>query len=444
MVAVRGAAQLLLCLLAACGTDRITTVDPTVTADAEVWSGGVLALHSPSFTGADTAPIVTVGAETLAVHVVGSDSVRVQVPDTDGTISVGVGLRAGGRALLQVRVHGLARTWQGPEMDNTSIYPWPGSARPTALAFGGGHLVLVDYASRTVSSPLTPDTGLTADCNTSPVPSATVPGLVTAHPSGTGGNCGPVLAVPATATAGPPDTGPVASIYPALHLSRGRWLVSSKNGPFQIATRSDSGFTWGPPVIGSAPVSYAMSPTGHRIVPTWTYANQGGVPVFDATVPGVAYTLTALPRTWTAAFSPGGDTLFVAGDDSAGGEVLLEVNAASGGVLARAPLSGAYYGAGLAVAVDPMRPWVYVAWMAGSQPYVADTPAVDVYDRRSLVRVATLRASTSLFKAVPGDPFNPTWAWAFVPSPLERRLYLTFNNGQGAGLTYVFEYDLMP
>ncbi len=433
-----------------CRADRVTTTEPLVTSASDVWSGGTLVVISPSFVGVDSLPIVTIGAETLAVRRAGLESVQIQIPDTNGTLTVGVGTRNGGRTTVQLRVHGLATSGPGPGMDYGTIpYVWPGGG-DSALGFDNARLVRLNYALGTTSPPLAPDTALRADCNTSPLPSATVPGLVTVHVSGPswGDACGQILAVSTIATAAPPDSGPGGadlgqwtSPFPELHLSRGHWLVSSKNGPFWIATGTNPGtFTWDSLAPGSAPDSYVLSPAGDRVVPTWSYVPRGGVPVFDATVPGVAYTLTALQRTWGAAFTPGGDTLFVAGADSAIAtqEVMLVVEAATGAVLARAPISGYYDLAGLAVAADPLGPWVYVAWLTG-RPYVADTPVVDVYDRRTLARVASLRASGSLLSAVPGDPFEPAWAWAFVMSPIARRLYLVFGGGP-----YVFQYDLMP
>ena len=230
-----------------------------------------------------------------------------------------------------------------------------------------------------------------------------------------------------------------------LHLSRGNWLISKKDGPFQIATRTPSGdFTWGPPVIGTFPQSYVVSPNGSRIVPAGTWVSTGGVPVFDATVPGVAYTIAALTGTAAAAFTPGGDTVYVAGDSAYHGNMLLAVDAASGAVLGRTPVGGYWPREGLAVAVDPLRPWLYVAWTVSHDPYNLDSVVVNVYDRRSLRRVATLAASSGMRAGIPVSPGFQPYAWTFVMSPVERRLYLTFNVPWPDGLTYVFKYKLMP
>jgi len=429
--------------VAACRFAEHNGVDRTVASASAVWSGGALVMRSLGFVGADSVPIITVGTDTLVVRAQGPDSVLVAMPDTNGVLDIVVRYRNGMQYFTTVRVYGLRSWYTGPSMDWT-IAPWPGSG-PTALGFVGGHLVRLDYRTGAVSAPLTPDTGLNV-CNYSPAPSATVSGLVTVHQFSTTvsyGNCGRLLAVPVIPEAAPPDTGPQDyTSYPVLHLSRGHWLVYSKNEPYYIVSRTDTGFVWVPMTTahGEPPYGYVASPRGDRIVPTFGDANAfgGGVPVFDATALGVAYGLTDLGMSSSGAFTPNGDTLFVtgspAGDPSS--SVLLAVDAATGKVLGRALLSASSgaFDDGLAVVVDSVRSWVYVA---NGDP----RPSVEVYDRATLTHVATLRSGSA---SVPDLGFRNGPAWAFVMNQAARRLYLTFNNFSRTGPTFVFEYDLMP
>jgi len=429
--AARAKALVLALCVAACHADRITTEDaPPITFAPHAWSGGILVLHSLALQGAAELPTVMAGADTLAARrFFGSDSVQVQLPDTNGPIALFV--RQGGgetRSVGSVRVHGFLRAGPGPSVDG-SIYPWPGGANPTALAFQDGRLVKLDLRSNSAAI-LLPDTGLgRGQClRSGPRPSAASPGLIVI--SQTRGECGPLIAVPLVAGIAAPDTGPPPFRWPAAHLGRGRWLLNSKYD-FSIVTGSPSmGWVSGPPIPGSQPSGFAVSPRGDRVVPTGCSGYSDGVPVFDAAGPGLAYYLPQ--TTGGAAFSEQGDTLFVATTSATGYSALLAVDATSGTVLARAPLHVDLAGVA-GVAVDPRGPWVYVAGARG-------LPIVEVFDRASLAPVATLRAPTAL----PGfDPYTAQYSdYVIVQSPVERRLFVALNGG--APTLYVLQFELMP
>ncbi len=421
-------------VLAACITDPITTTDPIVAVAADTWSGGWLDLSSPSFTGANSLPIVTMGADTLDTRSLGADAVQVLVPDTNGTVTMAVGLRAGGRTVVQVRVHGAITAGDGPSLDpGGELVPWPGNGNPTALGFRDHHLVVVDLRSGTVSQPLTPDTALGCWENWLPIPAADDPGLVTVAQTFTAGPCS-LLAIPATSSAAPPDTGPNLGGYSAVHLGRGKWLVADKGDTLAVYTRLGSGgfsrstawSNWG---YG---MGFTVSPRGDRVLPTNFYENwsdANGIPVFDVASARLAYAVN-LTVSQAAAFTADGDTLLVAGD-SADLYLLLSVDAATGVPFARAVLPNS----GQSVAVDPARPWVYVALVADTGP-----PAVEVLDRATLRQVAVLRPSRSLVASFP----SPMSWYAFFPTFVSdlgaRRLYLTFMTVPN----YVVEYELMP
>ncbi len=428
---------ILLLAVTACGTERITTPDHAVSADADGWSGGTLLLRSAAFVGADSVPLIVVGAETLAVKSLSPGSALIQLPDTNGVITLSVRFRTGGDAVASVRVHGFAAAGPGPRVDGVP-FPWPPGA-PTALALQDGRLVLVDFRSN-AATPLTPDTNLGLPCLNGPVPSMAEPGLVVIAPR-PNRSCGPVIAVPVGASSALPDTGPAApaSGYPAIHLGRGRWLISLKNSFSLFVGSASGGFTQSQ-VQCIEPTTFAISPRGDRVIPTQCWMGPaGGVPVMDPAAPGVAFTVAGLMGEGGAAFSDAGDTLFVAGEDPAYGYDLFALSATSGATLWSGSREGAGY---LGVAVDPGRPWLYVADMAAGRPYV------DVYDRKSLARVARLWMPQWAVDAAGTQLLSYAW-WTIIVSSTGRRLYLSQDNwelpsGPPALPTFVVQFDLMP
>ncbi|HTT68673.1 MAG TPA: hypothetical protein VMF70_11630 [Gemmatimonadales bacterium] len=443
------AAGLVGLLLVGCSTDKITRVAPTVTAAADAWSGGIVLLGSRSFTGPDSVPVVTVGNDTLVVQRRGVDSVLVQLPDTDGAISLVVRLRAGGHANVLVSVHGFASVRPGPPLEvNAQLYPWPDAGNPTALAIQDGRLVLLNLASLTVSAPLAPDTGLfchTTDYGSfAPVPSATVPGLVTALTSCPGGaGYGRVLAVPISPAAAPPDTSPLTAAEVGVHLSRGKWLVSNGHAGLVVYARTDSVTFSQTAPNGFEAFGAVVSPRGDRVVPTFTLCGTvTGLPVYDA-AGAVAYRIANIPcASGPATFTEAGDTLYVSGVDSLYAEVLLAVDATTGSILARAIRSPdtlyirASPTAGLAA--DPLRPFLYAAgWRDG--------PVLDVLDRGTLQSVASLRPPASVTAGLDSRA-NPLmgYPWTIVMNPIARRLYVVPTNKSATPEPYVFEYELMP
>ena len=449
-------AGLLLVAVATCKSDRITAVDRSVSTAADGWSGGQLVLHSQSFAGADSLPTVTVGAGTLTVQSFGRDSVGVTLPDTNGSIALEVRLRDGGLTTVTVSVHGFVSVRDGPALDvNAQMYPWSSGGNPTALGLRDGRLVLVDLSTLAVSAPLAPDTGLGCHANQvgsfPPIPSATVPRLVGVLALGDyGGGCGGVgrpLAVPISPTAATPDTGPMTGAQVAVHLARGKWLVSIGNPGLLVYTRTDSGtFAQTAANLWQA-AGAVVSPRGDRVAPTFTLNGGGvveGVPIYDAPSGAVAFRLTDFTFvSGPAAFTSGGDTLYVAGvgKDPAYSEEAVAVDATSGSVLARTIrfTDGPYiYNIPTsAVAVDPVRSFLYAAgWHGG--------PFLDVLDRATLRLVASVRVPASVTAGLDGSRAIYGAPWTIVVSPVARRLYVsTYANGQ-MPQPYVFEYELMP
>ncbi len=435
--------------LAACRSERITTIDvPIEAASTRVWSGGTLVLRSSAFEAADTLPCVRIGAETLAVQTFGRDSVLVQLPDTTGVITLSVTLRNGASKTVDaVTAHGFVSAGFGPRLDGTP-YPWPGNGAPTALAYQDGRLVLINYRYGT-ALPLLADTGVGPPCAEGPIPSPTEPGLVTT--ASRQGGCGPLIAAPVAPGAAAPDTGPPPQHYwSAMQLGRGHWLVNNKYFCSLLARAPAGGLDT---VAFNIPAcdemsGFAISPRGDRVVPFQAYGVAGGtpgIPVFEPAGPSVAYTLP-LNEIGGVAFSEVGDTVFAAAADSAGRAMVFAADAVSGRILATKTLASgaASYTTASSVALDPGRPWLYVADQQNGQPYI------DVFDRTSLSRVATLRVPPGAMQL---DPLQVEMfdIYVIVLSPVERRLYLTFNyaaaNASLPGpsrATYVLQFDLLP
>ncbi len=127
----------------------------------------------------------------------------------------------------------------------------------------------------------------------------------------------------------------------------------------------------------------------------------------------------------SVAFTPGGDTLFLASFDTLpfSGPTLFAIDAATGHILGRADAPGAGYGYTGGVALDPAHPLLYVfAFDGRTAEYV-----IMVYDRAAMRRVATLRAGQS------------TYVPDLYIDPAGRRLYVVAKNN--GNLTAV---DLVP
>lgn len=411
----------------ACATERMITVaDPVpITLPSDAWSGSVVVLHWPAFKAGDQPPIVTIGSDTLGLQAYASDSMLVQLPDTSGSITLTARAGNGVDGEGTLDVHGFHSTYPGPIVDGT-IFALPGG-NPAALAIKDGRLVRLDFRLGTALQVM-PDTGLNrigafTNCLFGgPMPSVD-PGVVVVTHADANRSCLPIAKDLLSGAA--PDTGPTVFLYPSMHLGRGRWLVNYKQY-YRIVTGSVSaGFTQTVPISGGIPVGYVVSPRRDRVVPFDAFAN-GGVPVFDTVSLAPVYHLTS--TTGGAAFTDGGDTLFMHGDAE-----LLMVDATSGTILAR---TAVHVGTGNSgVALDPVRPFVYVAGP------VNDRPVVEVFDRTTLLWVASLRIPAS----VPFDYFDARFGeYIIAMSSASPHLYVVVNNwGYGTPME-VLRYDVMP
>jgi hypothetical protein len=135
-------------------------------------------------------------------------------------------------------------------------------------------------------------------------------------------------------------------------------------------------------------------------------APPSGTPVVDVAVGRVGYRVNALHAPQGAAFSSGGDTLFLAGDSSAA-FVLVAVAASDGALLASRPLDFAP----CAIAPDQARPWLYVAGVTAS-----GQSRLEVFDRGTLMALTTLHVTSDI-------PYGHNLC-RILPNPVEHRVYV--------------------
>jgi len=133
--------------------------------------------------------------------------------------------------------------------------------------------------------------------------------------------------------------------------------------------------------------------------------------VVDVATGQVAYEVTEIRANPAATFSAEGETLFVAGKDAAGQQLLLALRAADGQRLRAVPLALVSWG----IAPDPSRPWLFVTGYTSPE----GLGQLLVFDRDSLALLATVGAPDSISGVICCDV-----AAHIIPSPAEQRVYI--------------------
>jgi hypothetical protein len=429
-------------LLAGCRSEGITSTDPPMTlASVEAWSGGTLSLMANGLPF-DSGLAVVVAGDTLPLMPLDSNTYLAgPLRDTSGVFDVM--LQSGSRSipLGTVRIRGFIRARPGPD-----LVGWPirtiGSLVPTFIASGASGIVRVDLRFGTTQML---------------VPSASDPQCIPGFGVGsalegfvTGGNvfylggpvsppCTHLIARTFTALT---DTFPGGS-FPAAQLGPGHWVIlGGTHQSYQLWQRQPGG---GVAQVGAdiacvePAAALVFSPRGDRVIPPDC---NGTTPVFD--VPGFQLAYTIPSNGVGAAFTPGGDSLFIVGAGYPPQRLLL-LDATDGHQMGAAtipsqPAKGILGGPD--VMADPVLPWVYVVgWINGEGPNIG--PVVWVYDRRTLALVAEMRAPSSVAAA------NPYWnGFALMPDPLEHRLYVIDVNGYFGNAppsrTTIYEFEVGP
>ena len=417
-----GVARRAVCLLfavTACNSEHIVRVPPVVTAAVtDVWGGAALRLESDAFVGADSVPVVTVGTDTLAVRSDSAGAAVVRTPTDDGLPTFVVHFASGDSSLVEgVHVHGFLAVHAGPAVRG-SLTQVPGLGDVIALAYGaGGSIVRVDLARQTATPLAVPGNTNFGCAMASVVPAADDPSVITTRSLPT---CS-LLALRVS------DLSVVDSLHlglangssvTAIHLGTGRWVYSQKN--FVIVVPS-TGPSWQDSILYgyhflSAPAPYNIA------VPLQA---QRTVPVYDVLTAQHRY---HLPVTWSsgAAFSPGFDTLFVAGPVGLNGGWLYSLSTQSGARLDSVGVAPWFnsIGSNSAMQADPSGPWLYVS----------NEASVRVYDRRTLDQVADLRFPL---------PTRQTFVSSIIISA-NRVGYLVLNDLDVVAPPLIYSFSLMP
>jgi hypothetical protein len=212
---------------------------------------------------------------------------------------------------------------------------------------------------------------------------------------------------PLTAT----DTTSVAVTDFVAVLRADRWIVLN-NGVFSLVVCESATVCTSEAIAGLVGTDVVRSPRGDRAALLSRPGIPGptnGMPVVDVAGGAVGYRVPVLSGAQGAAFTPEGDTLFLAGD-SAGAPALAAVLAADGARVATRTL-------GLspcAVAVDGARRWLYVAGQTTSSP--VPQSVLQVLERTTLNAVTTLH--------VTGPAGYGRSLCRIVQNPIESRVYV--------------------
>ncbi|HEY2804907.1 MAG TPA: hypothetical protein VGI92_03525 [Gemmatimonadales bacterium] len=403
--------------LAACagGTETPPAIPRTAAVtSASAWSGAEVMVVSPSFTGVDSLPVVTVEGAMAQTRRVSAGTVAVRLPSLPGTYRISVHFHAGDTTLAGTvtTAGGFNGILQGPPNDAT-MFAWPDPNGATVLDYKS---TLLNLSSGATSSLPVADSLADATCLLQGPGPAAGGGVVV----GGAPNCLWRVAMPDGSIA---DSMPSSGDQYAVYFGPGRWLGWA-NGPGWFSRTSQSFqpiVQWGaPPVVVSAGTDWAVPLHG---------VGSGGIPVFNTHTMSVAYTIPGINDAG-GAFSPQGDTLFLFTRDPTTLYRLLVLRASDGSVLAAD--STTVYASEPFMALDPSRPWLYV-WGSAGPP---SAPVVTVIDRRSMQVVTQLLIPAASWVAPPPN----THTYTLFVDATARRLYLHEEYQSGR----ILVYDLLP
>lgn len=411
-----------LLLVAACGPNEpmFREPQPFQILGLPAWSGGEVRVTSAAFAWSTALPTVLIQDTAVAVTRLDSITVLVRLPVASGTLALRVQAPGVDAVPQDIQLVGLDTTWAGPPLVSLPEV-WPaGSPVPSVVAIADRHLVDLDLRFSTMSQVL-PESTVDARCMSAPGLAADPNILVVATASDSA--CGPLEAwtirpQPSVVDSGPAFGYPNPYYQSALYVGPGKWLLSRMDSIILATRDANGGYAHTVFPLFEA-TRFKVSPRGDRALPV---GGRGSVPVFDLPSGEVAYTIEG-KAILAAAFSEGGDTLFVA-DDTGG----LQVRDATTGNQLGTVLVPASFGI-WDIVVDEGRPWLYALVSYGY------SPSVFVVDRRTLTIAGRFANATGA--EVAGENF-----WRAVLSPAERRLYVVVPNFGPP--SWILEYSLLP
>ncbi|HKA59569.1 MAG TPA: hypothetical protein VKD28_13205, partial [Gemmatimonadales bacterium] len=373
-------------------------------ASRDVWSGSSVTISSAAFAGAAALPAVLLDELPLAAHRIDDTTLIAPVPDTPGPHYLRVVAKNVDTASIIVYLRGFVGHVEGPFLSGRVE-----SGRDPRHVFGNGPTSLRRWNIATNKAIDYPDSLHAVTCTRGVGPSPTAGDLVLLTGGCTAGTWMVWRPEPLTAT----ETTSVALTDFVAVLRSDRWIVLN-GGLFSLVVCESATVCTSEAIAGLVGTDVVRSRRGDRAAllarPTSPGAGPtNGMPVVDVAGGAVAYRVPALSTVQGAAFTPDGDTLFLAGD-SAGAPALTAVFAADGARLATRTL-------GLspcAVAVDGAQRWLYVAGLTTAA--AGTTSVLQVLDRATLNVVTTLQ--------VTGADGYADKLCRIVQNPVESRVYV--------------------
>ena len=392
---------------------------PVALLTPDAWSGGEAVLASAAFRPPSGLPAVLVDCDTLAVRRIDDTTVAARLPDLPGAHTLRVLATDVLDLPIDIRLHGFESFALGPLVPGRvqPLLGWPPAVVGNTLT---GAAV---WDLRSITAYPLPDTLHDPTCGWGVGPSYRPAGVVL------------------VAACGPQQRWWAWRVRPRLELIEdslcatpnkfvsqlavGRTLAAASGaGGSVLLTRDSLGCVW-TTVPGSGTYDVVISPRGDRsVILAYGYGGFGpseGVPVLDVPTGHVAYAIPQITDDPTAAFSPEGETLFVAGRGESGVS-LVAVRADDGQVLYTLPLA---LGGVLGMAVDPDHPWLFLFATAERRERLL------VIHRRSRELLTTLGVPDTV-------PPQTCCGSHIIPSPVEHRVYivegldLPYSSGTGA------------
>jgi hypothetical protein len=350
----------------------------------DVWSGSELTITSPGLSAATVLPPVWLDGSPIPTRRVDDTTLAAALPDAPGAHSVRLVATGFDQRSVTVYLRGFTGHVEGPQLSGRTE---PG--RDPRYVFGSGPLSLRRWNVATNKTVDLGDSVHAVSCTSGIGPGPNVGEIVvlTGGCAAQGGRWTVWHTEPLYPLA---DTANVLTEHVVAVLATGRSVVLGGDAIAVIACgvggcTSDS-------VRGTQGRDVVRSPRGDRAaLLTRVVGDPGtpGTPVVDVSTGMVAYRVSSLREARGAAFSGGGDTLYLAGAQHASPTFALAVVRAEDG----APLTSRTLDfEPCAVAVDPAGRWVYAAGLGGG---AAGRSRLVVFDRASLTVIATLGVTSS-------------------------------------------------
>ncbi|HET9384674.1 MAG TPA: hypothetical protein VFO67_05975 [Gemmatimonadales bacterium] len=410
-------------LLVGCGKPPsvpVVTEPQPFRATSEVWSGSSVTIRSAAFAAAEL-PAVLLDEMPLDAYRVDDTTLAAPLPDAPGPHSLRVVAKDVVATAVVIYLRGFVERVEGPLL-NGRVEP----GRDPRYLFGSGPTSLRRWNLATNKVVDLPDSVHAVSCTRGVGSGPNVGELVLL----TGGCAAGTWMVWRTEPLAPlTDTTSARTSDFVAVLRTGRWVVLDA-GRFSIVACNPGQACAAATIADLVGADVVRSAGGDRAALTGGPAGGGfssGVPVVDVDAGHVRYRVPALTTAKGAAFSPRGDTLFLAGD-SAGAPALVAVHARDGQRIASRALG--YVPCG--VAVDSTRGWLYVAGITTAP--AARRSLLQVFDRGTMNPITVLHVTAAITY---GD-----LPCRIQQNPLARRLYVVETSaGELAAPAQIFGFD---